>query len=160
MLKFVGAVLLCAIAVFFCRDYTRHQRQRLLQCEGFLLLLRRLRGQIECYSSPLEEALTDFENAALTECGFLPALKDGGFPAAIEKTRERLLLPPDSLRTLIAFGEGFGKSYREEQIALCTWTISELESAVAHVRRDSPRRAKMGRGLIISGGLALILVLL
>ena len=87
-------------------------------------------------------------------------MREGDFSAAIARSRDKLLLSKEALGTLTAFADGFGKCYREEQIALCAWAISELESNLSHVRRDSPRRAKMGRGLIISGGLALILVLL
>ena len=160
MLKIFGILLLCGLFGYFAFDYTRHQQKRLYQTEGFLLLLRWLRGQISCYSLPISEAVAGFENKALEECGFLPRLRTDGFPVALGSCRDSLSVTKETERMLSAFAEGVGKSYREEQIALCDFTIGELEAAVHHVRQECPKQARLGRSLLISGGLALILVLL
>ena len=160
MTKLIGALLLVTVTVIFAFVYTHHQRKRVLQAEGFLLLLRYLRGQILCYALPIEEALRGYENDALTECGFLPLLRQGSFLEALEGTRSTVFLEKDAQKALRSFGEGVGKSYREDQLALCDYTLGELERTVDRLREEYPRKVKLGRSLVISGGLALVLVLL
>lgn len=161
MPKILGFLLLGTAILCFCLEYIRRQQRKWAQTEGFLQLCRHLRGQISCYALPISDAVLPLQIEALEECGVLPLLKEGvDFPQALERSKGELCLEPAALDALYAFGAGLGKSYREEQIALCDYTAEELEKAARQARRDCPRREKLAGSLCLTGGLALLVLFL
>ena len=132
--------------------------KRVRQAEGFLMLLRHIRSQISCFCTPLGDIFGAYENAALEEIGFLSAMRERGFSAAIDECREKILLSCDEIGFLYSFGEEIGKSYREEEIECCDYYISVLEDSYARSRADQPRRARLFRSVLLTGGLMLIIV--
>lgn len=158
-IKTIGAVLLLCITVYLCVAFTWNEARRLRQLEGLLLLLRTVRGQISCFRTPVDRIYASFENEALERCGFLPALRQtGDFTQALEAVGPRLLMPEEEARLLSSFGLELGGTYRDEQVAACDYYISELENCFARRREERPRRLRLGRSLLLTGGLMLILV--
>ena len=160
ILKTAGAVLLFAVTLYISLQYTVMERRRLLQAEGFLLLLRHIRTQIACFSDPLPEIYASFENRALSDAGFLTAVREEGMAAALSTCRDRLYLTEEETRSLSVFAEELGKSYRSEQISLCDSYIAEWERGYDDGKKEMPRRARLGRSLLLTGGLMAVIVLL
>ena len=100
ILKSAGAILLFALTLYISVQYTVMERRRLLQNEGLLLLLRHIRTQISCFSSPLPEIYASFENRALADIGFLSLLQAEGLLTALSACEDRLYLEEEELRSL------------------------------------------------------------
>ena len=81
-------------------------------------------------------------------------------PCALMAGRETLYLGGEELAILTAFAEGVGRSYSAEQIALCDYTLRELEKALARRREEAPKRTRVLRTLSLVGGLMLVILLL
>ncbi len=160
ILKSAGAVLLFALTLYISLQYTVMERRRVLQAEGFLLLLRHIRTQISCFSVPLPEIYASFENRALSDAGFLSVLQAEGLSAALSACQAGLYLEEAEARSLQSFAEELGKSYRSEQIALCDCYIAEWERGYDDRKKEMPRRARLGRSLLLTGGLMAVIVLL
>ena len=82
MLRMIGAIMILAASAGVGYCFSAAEGGRVRQIEGFLLLLRHIRNGIVTYASPVEEIYNRFENTALETCGFLPALRTGGFAHA------------------------------------------------------------------------------
>ena len=54
MIKTLGVILLLSGSLYLCFSFSVFERRRVLQCEGFLLLLRHIRAQIACFRMPLD----------------------------------------------------------------------------------------------------------
>ena len=157
-LKIAGACTLLLITLYLCYEASRMEFRRLRQTEGFLLLIRHVKAQISCFCTPLADIFAEFENSSLASIGFTEALREGGFTYAVEKCRDKIYLDEEGINMLTHFGEELGKSYREEQIECCDYYIDELESTYSKTRDEQPKRAKLYRSLLLTGGLMVIIV--
>lgn len=160
MPRLIGSLLLIGTFGYLGYYFSMMEGRRVRQTEGFLFLLRHIRTGIVCFANPVEDIYSGFENPALETCGFLPALRTGGFAHALYACRERLYLEEEELRTLHAFSEEVGKSYSHEQAVICDYTIGEMEKALQRRQEEAPRRARAARSLTMCGGLMLLLLLL
>ncbi|MBQ8351154.1 MAG: hypothetical protein IJY20_03810 [Clostridia bacterium] len=160
MLQIIGGGLLLGSFSYFGHYLAGLEGRRVRQMEGFLLLVRHVRTGIVCFAEPMEEIYRRFENEALETCGFLPALREGGFASALHVCRDRLYIGAEEGRALAAFAREVGKSYSREQAAVCDYTIGELEAALRRHQEEAPRRARAARSLAVCGGLALLILLL
>lgn len=160
MLQLIGAAGLISLALYLAVALSKMEMRRVRQMEGLLLLVRHIRGEIACFRTPVADIYASFQNEALAECGFLAALRERGFYSALMAGRETLYLGGEELAILTAFAEGVGRSYSAEQIALCDYTLRELEKALARRREEAPKRTRVLRTLSLVGGLMLVILLL
>ncbi len=160
MLQLIGAIGVMALSAYLAFSFSKMEGKRVRQIEGFLLLIRHIRAEIACFRTPVADIYAGFSHAALAECGFLESLRERGFSAALAAGQGELYLEEEEMATLSAFGEGVGRSYSGEQIALCDYTIGELEKALSRRREEAPKRARVLRTLSIAGGLMLVILLL
>ena len=158
LIKVCGAATLLLITLYLCYEASRMELRRVRQTEGFLLLIRHIKAQISCFCAPLADIFEEFENSSLESIGFTAALREGGFSYAVEKCREKIYLDPEEINMLSSFGEELGKSYREEQLECCDYYIGELESSYSRTRDEQPRRSRLYRSLLLTGGLMVIIV--
>lgn len=161
MLKTFGVIMLLSGGLYLCFSFSVFERRRVLQCEGFLLLLRHIRAQIACFRMPLDRIWESFSSAELKRCGFLDALREkGDFTQALLAVRGQIWLCREELDLLFAFGGELGRSYFEDQVACCDYYIGELEQAYAQRRVEQPKRVKLYRSLFLTGSLMLVIILL
>lgn len=160
MLQPIGALFLIGASFYLGYHFSVMEGRRVRQSEGFVLLLRHIRAGIVCYASPLGEIYAGFENRALEICGFLPALRAGGFAHALRLCRDRLYIEGEELCCLAAFAGQVGQGYTAEQAGLCDYTIAVMERALQRRQEEAPRRARAARSLTVCGGLMLLLLLL
>ncbi len=155
-----GSLLLVLLSLYGCYSFSVLEEKRVRQTEGFLLFLRYIRTKISCFRTTVEDIYASFENQALAECGFLDALRQDGFAAALAKARPQLYLDEEELRLLYTFSEALGQSYSEEEVALCDYAASEMEKAMEKRRTEAPRRTRVAHSLVMTGGLTLVFLLL
>ena len=160
MLRVIGSLLLLGSFTYLGCHMAGVEGRRVRQTEGFLLLLRHVRTGIVSFANPIQQIYGSFANEALESCGFLAALRTGGFAHALRACRDGLFLEDEELRTLATFAGEVGKSYSREQAVICDYTIGELEAALRRHREQAPRRARAAGSLAVCGGLALLILLL
>lgn len=160
LFRILGSLLLVGLSLYGCYSFSLLEEKRVRQTEGFLLLLRYMRTRISCFRTAREDIYASFENRALSECGFLCALRAHGFAAALERMRPQLYLDEEELLLLSSFGEELGQGYSEEEVILCEGAIKEMEQAMEKRRSEAPRRTRVAHSLVMTGGLALVFLLL
>ncbi len=158
LLKAVGALLLFGISLYAAMQSNAILRRRVSEGEGVLLLLRHIRTQICCFSAPLPEIYASFENRALSDAGFLELLRRDGLTAAL--TDGEIFLEESERRALFSFAEELGKSYRNDQLTLCDSYIAELEQGYERKKTELPRKSKLYRSLILTGGLMAVILMI
>lgn len=158
LFKIFGTLTLLTITAYLCYQASRLEMKRVRQAEGFLLLLRHVKAQISCFCAPTCDIFSSFENEALSDIGFLEELKKGDFCRAVSLCRDKIYLDEGEINLLIAFGHELGKGYRQQEIEGCDYYISELECAYAKKREEQPKKSRLYRSLVLTGGLMLIIV--
>ena len=157
-MQFFGAFGVLCLSVYLAACGGRVFRERLLQLDGFLLLLRHIRERIACFQTPKSEIFGSFQNAALLRAGFLTALRGGDLSAALSATQARLYLDEGESAILSEFAEGFGTGFAKEELARCDLAIARLEHAIATRREALPRTAKLYRTVVMCSALAVIII--
>lgn len=159
LIKCLGIMTLMTITIYLSFEMTLMEKRKLRQTEGFLLFLRHIRAQISCFCTPLSDIFSSFENDALSECGFLKEAQNGDFATAITRCRSKIYLEEEEINMLSSFASQLGTSYRSEQLEICDYYIGEFENLFTRKREDHPKKSKLCRGVILTGGLMLIVVL-
>lgn len=160
LIKCLGILTLLFITVYFAFEVTMMEKRKLRQAEGFMLFLRHVRAQISCFCTPLTDIFSGFSNDALEECGFLPVAREGNLSCAVDKSKGKIYLEEEEINMLSAFASQLGSSYRNEQLEICDYYIGEFENLFNRVRDEHPKKAKLFRGVVLTGGLMLIVVLI
>lgn len=158
--KLIGSVVLLGMAFLLAFRGGSAFRERILQLEGFILLLRHIREEIAVFRTPTQEILSGFYEPALERAGFLPAARSAGMAAALSAARDRLYLEGEELSALTEFSAGFGRGFVEEELARCDLCLLRLGEALASRREALPRVAKLYRTLLFGGAATIIIVLL
>lgn len=158
--KLFGALVILVLSAILILRGASVFRERIAELEGFLLLVRHIREQVACFRTPANEILASFHNEALARAGLLPLAPGTDLSAALSAACDRLYLDPDELAILREFADGFGRGYVTEELARCDLAVSRLEAAIGRRREALPRSCKLFRTLVMSGALAVIIVLL
>ena len=151
-----------AIVIFVCGIETaRRLNTRLTgeneRIEKYILLLRYIKAQIDCFALPIGEILARADKKLLAGCGW----RCESAPSSLEQMLSVADIGDrDAQGILLEFCKDFGKSYLDDQIRRCDHYISLLEERRDTLGKDIPRKKKLNRTLCISGALALIILLI
>ena len=144
--KLLGACLLLGCGVFLG-----------LRAEGFLSLLRHIRAQIDCFSTPLQGIFANCDAGILADCG-VEIAGPGDLDELLRGTR--LYLPQECCRLLFELAGRLGGGYRADQLRCCDYYTERLSPICDRLRQDLPRREKMALILPVAGAAILALTLL
>jgi hypothetical protein len=157
-MRLLGALLFIAALFAAAAHLSRAERRRLCEAEGLYLLLLHIKTEISERALPLGEIYAAFENEALSRSGFLSVLKTEGLAAALASPC--LSLPPEDTHALSLFAASAGKRFWEEELAACERELLRCEEVLEAYKREAPRRVKIKRTLVLSGGGMVLLFLL
>ncbi len=152
--KVFGAVLVLFSAVVWGVARIKEGRAQRARAEAFLLLLRHIRTQIDCFSMPVCEILKNADPTLLAACGATAPPADFGTLLGVGQEE----LSPEARAVLVAFARELGTTYRTEQLRLCDRHIGELEAVCAAARGEALRREKLF--VLLPPALAGIVILL
>lgn len=155
MLKLAGGLAVLFSGVLAAHLSVRRERERLLLLDAWIALLYYLRGQIDCFMTPLDEILRGVDGALLEKIapGGASETLDGLLAACAER------IDPEALRLLRALLSELGSTYREEQIKRFDYYLSELDRVRRRLADELPGRVRMTRTLYVCAAGALTLLL-
>ena len=136
--------------------------------DGYISLLRYIKGQIDCYAMPLNDILTMADPRLVGAClgkGRGMWMGDGqdtpmpwlSLPQMIEESR--LYLEPESERLLIQFAGEVGQTYRAEQVMRCEHYIQALGEERRKLAETAPLRVRMNSVLCLCCALGVAVLL-
>ncbi len=159
MIRIVGILLIAGGMVGTGILYAVALRGELRRLEGFLRLMRRIRSRIACFREPLPTVYADFEDEALSACGFLTVLRRKDFTTALNQTKETLGLRASVFSLLFEFGSQLGKSHAEDQLRLCDHYIGQMEETITALRDKNHESIRLSRALSLALA-AMVIILL
>ena len=148
-------ILLCGIEL--SRRLNRSAKQILDEADRYIVLLRYIRSQIDCFALPINEILKRADSALLKGCGWA----DGPPPTSLHILFNSSEIKDEKIKSVLTeFSEDFGKSYLEDQLRRCDHFLSLLEERRNIIAKELPSKKKLNSTLCISGALALIILLI
>ena len=160
MIRLLGAVLTITASLGVGVLYSLLLKKEYRVALGFVSLFRLIRARIECFEEPLHEIYGDFDDDALTSCGFTDALRESGFVPALARCRASLGLSEAMFSLLSEAGNGLGKSSTPEQIRHCDRYIALLEDEAAKMQSELPKRRKAAGALSSALGIMTAIALI
>ena len=127
------------------------------QIEALIELLRYTRIQIECFALPASEIISSLDRKLLWRCGLN---KDRRFNDFSELFNALVISDAEAAKIIKNFASGFGRGYREEQLAECDYYISVLCEVRQKLYGELPNRKKVNSVLCISSALGAVVLLL
>ena len=147
--KLFGSLLLVGAGLYIALLLARYEHRRVGVLDGYLSLLRFIRGQIDCFSMPIGQILATVDPSVLAACrgqdrasAERPA---ASLPLLLHESRG--YLGAESERLLTCFARELGHTHRAEQVGRCDYYLSALEEQRGRLADSLP--ARMDISLII-----------
>ena len=173
--KLLGTLLLLGAGGYISLALNRFERRRLAVLDGYISLLRYIKGQIECYAMPLPDILaradpgmiaaclgvdpTAFAEAAFAEAALAEAAREEITPLPALVRESRLYLEPESERLLTALSGELGAGFRAEQVARCDYYLEALVGQRSKLADALPARLRVGSTICMCCAVAATILL-
>lgn len=159
--KLFGSLLLVGAGLYIALLLARYEHRRVGVLDGYLSLLRFIRGQIDCFSMPIGQILATVDPSVLAACrgqdrasAERPA---ASLPQLLHESRG--YLGAESERLLTCFARELGHTHRAEQVGRCDYYLSALEKQRGRLADSLPARTRTDSALCLSCALAAAILL-
>ncbi len=158
-MKYIGIALILLTALLIDGAFAKHQRLALVECEGFLLLIKHVRSEVSMRLSPVSEWAESFENKRLSEIGFTSILRESNDPYKAFLLCERSLCLSKSQKELIRgfFGQ-FGKGSMQDEVRLADYYVKGLTEELEYSKRESARQGRVAKAALYGLSLSLAII--
>lgn len=162
--KWIGAGVILLMGGYAAFSLNRMERHRLEVLDGYIALLRYVKGQINCYAMPMEEILRSADAALLSLClgeGERRAPQALVTPPSLSVMihKARLYMEPETERLLKNFTAELGQTFREEQVLRCDDYIQALGAERIKLAEATPGRMRINSALSMSAAMGLAILL-
>lgn len=167
-MRYIGASLIF-LSAFFCGILAgKRERRRVLECEAFLSLFEYVKNQVGYFLMPTKQIYRGFENAVLSETGFLGELCSheeddvyyGAWEAALLKCGDKLSLSQEEKKLVLEFGACIGKSDEHMQIKSFDYYIKQMSAEIERARMEAEKNIRVYRTIGFTiGAMAAILII-
>ena len=155
--KLLGVATLACSGILIARELNRKAMADLHQNEGWMALLRTVRGQIECFAKPIGEILAGCTAQELSACGYFGE----GHPSDLQALLSHCRVHDAPTMAIVSrFAEEFGRGYREDEVRACDYALSLLDARRTALAGELPLKKKRNTVLCVCAALALALLLL
>ena len=152
--KLIGLGLLAVCGALCGVWLAGFERAKCRQAEAFVDLIRNVRLQIDCFSTPLGTILASLDDKLYAALG-APRAKD--LSTLLSQTV--LLVDRELAKHLWDFAAALGSGYREEELRYCDHYLALLAPMAQKARNELEKRIKLAFILPLSLSAALILLL-
>lgn len=147
-MKFFGSILILCACVVTCVLYERSEKQKLSYLSSVCDFIKNIKAQIEYFSSPTEKIFSSYEP------------KTDLIADLITKKDVSMYFEAEDCRIVEDFFNSLGKGMKDEELCLCSYTISELEKRIEKKRIDYPNKIKVFRAMTFFSGICVIILLI
>ena len=159
--KQLGSLLLVGAGLYISLILARYERRRVRVLDGYLSLLRFIRGQIDCFSMPVGQILAAVDSSVLAACrgqsGAFAGRPAASLPLLLRESRG--YLGAESERLLSCFAHELGHTHRAEQVGRCDYYLSALEEQRGRLADTLPARTRTDSALCLSCAVAAAILL-
>lgn len=155
--RIAGAVIVALSGAAGAYILNASARTALVQTEAFISLLRSLRSDIECFAMPIPKALARCSKELYRSCGYLSDVPPSGIDALLSGCK---ISDAELRRLLESFSGDVGRGYRDGQLALFDYCLSQLEARRKRLCEGLPAKRRMNSALCLSGALAIVILLI
>lgn len=154
--RIVGSLAILFSAIAIAKGLASESDVTLRQVSAIRSVLEQTKRQISCYALSAGEILRQLDGDLLIDCGYFKKSPPRDFSELACSIRVR---DSESASVLSAFARDFGKSYRADELALCTLYIERIRAREQKLIKDFAKRKRVIYALAVCFALAVIILL-
>ncbi len=148
-MKYIGFLILFSAAFAAVRSYSENERNKLMECRGFLELFRYMRLRMSCFMSSPAEAASGFSSDALLRIGFLSKLSEcKSMLLSYRYSEDKLSLDPSERKVIEKYLESSGSGYLDDELRLIDEAIGSLTASESSLSSEVPKRVRVASILL------------
>ena len=149
-MKLVGCVFILVASICASFFYEKKLKKEISDEQDLLNFIKFIKNQIHYYSKPLDAIFNEYKS----ENNIIKSL-------ILEKENTRLLSLNSSIQeNMQVFATTIGKGFKNEQIRLCSETISLLESHINSLKSEYSKKTKAYRSVSLFIGICAVILLI
>ena len=148
MIKILGCILIMCASIGSCILYEKSEKSKLYSLKSIINFIKHIHSQIEYFSISLDKIYSSYQNH--TDITNKIIQKD------FENIKE--FLEKDDYQVVIELFDSLGKGLKNEQLALCTYSINKLEESYKAKDQNYPNNIKAFRATALFCGFGAIIL--
>lgn len=157
--KILGALLLLISSLCFGNSMIKGEAEKINESLAIAELIKYVRDNIEHFVKPLPDIFLSYKNELLEKNGFLTFVRKNGIQKSAEKIDDFFHCDRDVISIFRKFCSDIGGGYRDEEIRLCSFSLSQLERKIEKIKNDHLSKVKMYRTIPPLFALSVVLIL-
>ena len=158
-IKMFGLALILLSAWLVGLMYSRYCKKRLLQTEGFALLLSHIEKRVSLFLCTQKDLVSGYDNESIAD--FVREAESGeSLFSAFCAVKQKFFLSEEVKTKLSDFFSGFGKNYREGELKRISLFEKELYELYRREETETPKRIKLAYTLLFATALSIVIILL
>ena len=154
-IKILGCALVALSGFAISHTLNRRVSASLRGAESWVRLLTRIKGEIECFSMPIGEILSQTEPSLLRQCGYIGKDAPCGLSELLENTD---FADGETGRIVGRFASEFGRCYKNEQVGRCEYFLGLLEERRKKLASELPSKRRLNLTLSLAASLGAIIL--
>ena len=148
-MKILGSVLVIFASIISSYFYEKRLKDDIKNSEALCDFIRYIKSKIEYFSASIDEILSSYptQNELLKNC-----IKQ-------RKVCNFSFLESDTENDINIFFAKLGKGFKKEQLALCEYTLRELEKAKEKKENEFAKKSKIFHSLSLFFGIGCVILL-
>lgn len=146
-MKIFGSILILFSSVLTSYYYEKSLKKKIKICEDGIDFISYVKVQIEYFSNPINVI---FENYNLNT----------DIKELLENKKNHKIFGNELDKNLYDFFTSIGKGFKKEQLSLCDYTLTSLNSELLKMKSDYPSKSKVFRSLSMFFGICAIILLI
>lgn len=148
-MSYFGAVLIILAAYTLWREYSEFLRTQLSACRCYLGAISDYREKIRCFARTPAEWASEYSDKALSDSGFLQALRESGnFAAAYEASGVKQVISGSVDEILRSCFDRLGEGYLDTESEILSAAINKLTREEAKISEAFHKRRKAAGAML------------
>lgn len=147
-IKYIGAILIMCGCITLSYYYEKREKNKLMQLSNMRDFILHIRTKIDYFLTPLHIIYSEYTNP------FIKILINDNF------NNLDLYFEKDASPLIKEFFSSVGKGLKDEEIALCDYTLSKLELIYENNEKELKNKIKVFRTLAIFGGASVCILMI
>ena len=156
-MKIIGILIIIFSSVMIASILAEKTDSTLRAVIALRAILEHTKSMIDCYSLSVSEILCRVDSSLFSDCGYLKDMPPRDFESFIRNSK---IDDSEACEIFSSFADGFGKSYRQDELSRCSIYLEKMRSREQKVIKESAKKKKVIFTVVISASLTVIILVI
>ena len=149
-MKIIGSIFIIFASIVSSYYYEKKLKNNIANLENLCNFIVFAKNRIKYFSTPIKQIIDDYPE----KTAFLSCLFNGNDNCSLN------FLEASIRNDIFNFFNSIGRGFKNEQLDLCDYTISSIESAKNMLKEEFSKKTKIFRSLSLFAGLGCIILII